>query len=76
MPRRCCMQDEQEFDAERIKAIRAKTGLTQKAFAELIEVNMGTLRHWEQGRRVPTGPAKALLRALEKDVVAVLAALQ
>ncbi|EKE69922.1 helix-turn-helix domain-containing protein [Gallaecimonas xiamenensis] len=64
------------FDAPRIKAIRAKTGLTQKAFAAMIEVNMGTLRHWEQGRREPTGPAKAILRALENDLSRVMAALK
>ncbi|WP_336406966.1 helix-turn-helix domain-containing protein [Gallaecimonas mangrovi] len=63
------------FHAERIKAIRASTGLTQKAFSEMIDVNMGTLRHWEQGRRVPTGPACAILRALENDVGHVMAAL-
>ncbi|WP_406664557.1 helix-turn-helix domain-containing protein [Gallaecimonas sp. GXIMD1310] len=64
------------FSAARIKAIRAKTGLTQKAFAELINLNMGTLRHWEQGRRQPTGPAVAILQALEFDTGPVLAALK
>ncbi|WKE65106.1 helix-turn-helix domain-containing protein [Gallaecimonas kandeliae] len=66
---------EDTFDAPRIKAIREATGLTQKAFATLLEVNLGTLRHWEQGRRLPTGPARALLRALENDRAAVQAAL-
>ncbi len=36
---------------------------------------MGTLRNWEQGRREPTGPAKALLRAIKNDPVHVLTAL-
>ena len=38
-------------------------------------MNLGTLRNWEQGRREPTGPAKALLRAISKDPLHVLAAL-
>jgi putative transcriptional regulator len=62
-------------DALHIKEIRKKTGLTQTKFCHLIDVNLGTLRNWEQGRREPTGPAKALLRAISKDPRHVLAAL-
>ncbi|WP_230457426.1 hypothetical protein [Legionella pneumophila] len=40
-----------------------------------MDVSIGTLRNWEQGRREPTGPAKALLRAINKDPEHVLAAL-
>jgi putative transcriptional regulator len=36
---------------------------------------VSTLRNWEQGRRDPTGPAKALLRAIRNDPVAVIQAL-
>lgn len=62
-------------DAIHVKEIRKKTGLTQAKFCYLIDVNLGTLRNWEQGRREPTGPAKALLRAINNDPVHVLAAL-
>jgi len=62
-------------DALHIKEIRKKTGLTQTKFCHLIDVNLGTLRNWEQGRREPTGPAKALLRAISNDPGHVLAAL-
>ena len=41
---------------------RAKTGLSQQAFAELLGVSSRTLQEWEQGRRAPTGAAKTLLR--------------
>ena len=40
---------------------RAKTGLSQQAFATLIGVSARTLQDWEQGRRQPTGAAKTLL---------------
>ncbi|HAU0368136.1 TPA: helix-turn-helix domain-containing protein [Legionella pneumophila] len=62
-------------DAIHVKEIRQKTGLTQAKFCHLIDVNLGTLRNWEQGRREPTGPAKALLRAIKNDPEHVLAAL-
>ena len=41
----------------------------------MIDVQLATLRNWEQGRREPTGPAKALLRAIQKDPQHVLRAL-
>ncbi|MDI4774826.1 DNA-binding transcriptional regulator, partial [Salmonella enterica subsp. enterica serovar Anatum] len=55
------------IDAMKIKEIRQASGLSQSKFAELISVNVDTLRNWEQGRRSPTGPAKALLRAIAND---------
>ncbi|SUG35684.1 Cro/Cl family transcriptional regulator [Salmonella enterica subsp. arizonae] len=41
------------IDAMRIKEIRQASGLSQSKFAELISVNVDTLRNWEQGRRSP-----------------------
>ena len=62
-------------DANDIKKLRARLGLSQPKFAALLHVELGTLRNWEQGRREPTGPAKALLTAIGKDPVHVLKAL-
>lgn len=64
-----------EVDALAVKEIRAMTELSQPKFAKLLDVDVGTLRNWEQGRRVPTGPARALLRAIKNDPKAVLRAL-
>ncbi|CAI1624941.1 MAG: helix-turn-helix domain-containing protein [Serratia grimesii] len=61
--------------AVQVKNIRQATGLSQPVFAALISVSVGTLKNWEQGRREPTGPAKALLRAIERDPQHVLPAL-
>ncbi len=58
-----------------VRAIRALTGLSQAKFAELLAIEVSTLRNWEQGRRDPTGPARALLRAIRNDPVAVIQAL-
>ena len=63
------------IDSLKVKEIRKKTGLTQEKLCKLIGVKMATLRNWEQGRREPTGPAKALLRAIENDPEHVLLAL-
>jgi putative transcriptional regulator len=54
-------------DAQSIKVLRARAGLTQEEFAALIQVDLSTLRNWEQGRREPTGSAKALIRAITND---------
>jgi putative transcriptional regulator len=61
--------------ASAVKSIRAITGLSQLRFAQLLQVDVGTLRSRERGRREPTGPAKALLRAIKSDPKALLKAL-
>ena len=60
---------------EDIVALRRFVGLTQADFARAIEISVHTLRNWEQGRRQPTGPAQALLRAIRNNPVAVIKAL-
>jgi putative transcriptional regulator len=65
-----------KVDAQSIKVLRARAGLTQEKFAALIQVDLSTLRNWEQGRREPTGPAKALIRAITNDPKHVLKALE
>lgn len=49
-----------------VAAIRARTGLSQAAFARSIGVAKGTLLNWEQGRRRPTGPAQVLLAMIDR----------
>lgn len=64
------------FAEPEVKAIRAKTGLTQERFATVVGVSKRTLENWEQGRRHPTGPARALLKILDADPMYALKALQ
>ncbi|MCK5804564.1 MAG: helix-turn-helix domain-containing protein [Lentisphaeria bacterium] len=59
-----------------VKRIRAKLHVSQSQFAMMIGVSTSTLQNWEQGRREPEGPAKALLRIVDKNPKAVLEALQ
>lgn len=64
-----------ELSAPDAKSIRAKIGLSQTEFAQLIGVKVATLRNWEQQRRQPTGAAAALLTIVEKEPDAALRAL-
>ncbi|WP_289028947.1 NadS family protein [uncultured Paraglaciecola sp.] len=64
-----------EFAEPQVKAIRDKTGLTQARFAYVVGVSKRTLENWEQGRRHPTGPARALLKVLDADPEYALKAL-
>ena len=59
-----------------IKRIRSRMQVSQSQFALMIGVSKSTLQNWEQGRREPEGPAKALLRVVDKQPQAVLQALQ
>ena len=58
-----------------VRKVRAVTGLSQVKFAELLSIEVATLRNWEQGRREPTGPARALLRAIRNNPIEVIKAL-
>ena len=54
-----------------IAATRRRLGLSQTEFAAWFGISPGTLRNWEQGRRVPEGPARVLLRVIEREPEAV-----
>jgi putative transcriptional regulator len=58
-----------------VRQVRARCGLTQAAFAEKIEVPIETVRNWEQGKRNPRGPARALLKLIDRAPEAAFAAL-
>lgn len=45
-----------------VLALRKFVGLSQVEFAEALGISVYTLRNWEQSRRMPDGPALALLR--------------
>ena len=55
--------------------VRKRLGLSQAEFSARIHVSLDTIRNWEQGKRSPSGAAKALLRILDKMPEAALAVL-
>lgn len=65
------MQDTAKFT----RRVRMRLGLSQLEFSQRIDVSLETIRNWEQGKRRPTGAAKALLKVLDKAPEAALSAL-
>ena len=51
---------------DEIKAIRAKLGLGQAAFATKIGVNLRTYQRWEEGANAPVGMSLTALRRWAK----------
>jgi putative transcriptional regulator len=64
-----------EYSPMDIKEIRHKLNQSQREFALMIGVSIGTLQNWEQGRRQPVGPARALLKVAAEKPEAVKEAL-
>ena len=58
-----------------VRAIREKIALSQAEFAQLFGLSKRTLEHWEHGRRVPSGPARAFLTVIAREPDAVRRAL-
>ena len=56
--------------------VRKRLGLSQSAFAALLDVPLGTLKNWEQGRVPPDPAARALLAILYREPKAAMRALQ
>jgi len=63
------------YTAMDVAGIRKKTKMSQKKFSQAFLIPLSTLRQWEQGQRVPQGPAQALLKIIDKDAKAALEAL-
>jgi putative transcriptional regulator len=59
-----------------VKAIRVRLGMTQQEFAVRFGFSVNTVRHWEQGRRVPEGPTRAYLLVIDREPKAVQKALR
>lgn len=59
-----------------VRAIRERMGMSQATFARLFGISVDTLQNWEQGRRQPEGPARMLLRVIDREPEAVRRALR
>jgi len=60
---------------EDIRAVRERSGMTQRQFADAFGIGLGTLQKWERGERRPSGAARSLLLVMRADLAAVLKAL-
>jgi putative transcriptional regulator len=68
----CIVHIPDEID---VKAIRERVNMSQGEFAQRFGFSKRTLQHWEQGLRVPTGPARAFLTVIAREPEAVRRAL-
>ncbi len=59
-----------------VRRIRTKLGMTQAQFARAFRFDVDTLRHWEQGRRVPVGYERAHLKVIDHAPKTVAKALK
>jgi putative transcriptional regulator len=62
-------------EAYDVRKIRARLKLSQKEFASRYGFSIDSIQNWEQGRRVPDGPARTLLAVIAHDPKAVERAL-
>jgi putative transcriptional regulator len=58
-----------------VRDLRKRARLTQQEFASRLGVPVETIRNWEQGKRMPRGPARALLAVIAHAPETVFAAL-
>jgi len=61
--------------APAVRDLRLRAKLTQAEFAARLGVPLETIRNWEQGKRAPRGPARALLTVIAHEPDMVFAAL-
>jgi putative transcriptional regulator len=58
-----------------VRDLRRRARLTQLEFAARLGVPVETIRNWEQGKRMPRGPARALLAVIAHAPETVFSAL-
>jgi putative transcriptional regulator len=64
-----------EAGTPEVRDLRRRAQLTQQEFAARLGVPVETIRNWEQGKRAPRGPARALLAVIAHAPDTVFAAL-
>ena len=64
-----------ETSAAQVRELRQRNRLTQEQFAAKLGVPLETIRNWEQGKRLPRGPARALLTLIARAPELAYAAL-
>lgn len=55
------------YSSNDIKALRVRTGLSQKMLSDVIGVSSKTVEAWEQGKNKPSGSSARLLQILNEN---------
>ena len=56
-----------EWDADRVAALRDRLGLSQQEFARRLGVRQQTVSEWETGQHAPRGASKRVLTLAEEQ---------
>jgi putative transcriptional regulator len=62
-----------ELSPRQIRALRARTGMSQAVFAVFLNTSVSTVQKWEIGEKKPSGPSLKLLNIIDQKGVEVLA---
>jgi putative transcriptional regulator len=74
-PAMTALSASEETRSSAVRELRRRARLTQLEFAARLGVPVETIRNWEQGKRMPRGPARALLAVIAHAPETVFAAL-
>ena len=61
-----CLPELPEFTPEKIKDVRTKYKLSQRAMSRVINVSESTVRQWEQGLKKPRRSSRTILNILDR----------
>lgn len=61
-----CLEPVPDFDAQKIKSLRARQAISQAVLASLLNVSPSTVRQWEAGAKHPSGSSLKLLDLIER----------
>jgi putative transcriptional regulator len=75
MPVTTCVAPIEATAPPAVRDLRRRAQLTQLEFAARLGVPVETIRNWEQGKRMPRGPARALLAVIAHAPETVFSAL-
>ena len=61
-----CLKPIQDYNADRIRALRKRLHLSQAVLASVLNTSTSTVRKWEIGDKRPSGPSQRLLDIIER----------
>ena len=67
-----CLPKLDQYDGQRIKAIREKARVSQAVFAAYLNMTPSTVKQWEQGSKKPRGTSLKLLNLVEQKGLEIL----
>lgn len=68
-----CLPPVRKLSAKQIRAVRARSRMSQSVFAAFLNTSVSTIQKWETGEKRPSGPSLKLLNIIEQKGVEALA---